>query len=110
MSPACKALYDPDFSDHLRATLRGAYNAPANADAGPAGLAAAIVASPDFAPCVVQNIAQSLLGRTLDVEDRPWKAALAATLVESGYRVRPVVRAIVTSSRYRERSERISSP
>jgi hypothetical protein len=103
MSPECKAYYDPDFSDHQQATLRGAYNAPAHADAGPAGLAARVVASQDFAPCVVQNIAQSFLGRALGPGDQEWKASLAQTLVDHGYRVRPLVRAILLSPQYRDR-------
>jgi hypothetical protein len=94
---ACKTIYDPAF-----AQLRGAHASPANAEAGPAGLAAAITASPEFAPCVAENVAQSLLGRALAPEDLAWKAELARTFVDAGYRMRALVRAIVRSPRYRD--------
>jgi len=93
---ACKNYYDPAFN-----SLRGAYAAPSHAEVGPAGLANDIVSAPEFAPCVVQNIAQSLLGRPLAAEDDPWKTQLVKTFVDGGYRMRPLVRAIVTSPRYR---------
>lgn len=97
----CKPFYDPAFSDDRHATLRGAYAAPSHAEAGPAGLARDITAAPEFAPCVVQNIAQSLLGRQLAPEDEPWKTQLTRTFVDGGYRMRPLVRAILTSPRYK---------
>jgi hypothetical protein len=98
-SPAsglCKQVYDPAF--HM---LRGAYASPAHAEAGPAGLAKEIAGAPEFAPCVVQTVAQSLLGRALEPEDDAWKARLVKTFVDGGYRMRALVRAIVTSPRYR---------
>ncbi|HET9622164.1 MAG TPA: DUF1585 domain-containing protein [Kofleriaceae bacterium] len=94
---ACKAIYDPAF-----ATLRGAYASVAHAEAGPAGLAAELTASPAFAPCVVDNVAQALLGRPLAAEDQAWKAGLAKRFVDGGYRMRALVGAIVTSARYRD--------
>jgi hypothetical protein len=72
-----------------------------HASAGPAGLAREITTAPEFAPCVVQNIAQSLLGRPLQPEDEPWKNQLVKVFVDGGYRMRALVRAIVTSPRYR---------
>src|SRR5439155_7889740 len=63
-----KQLYDPAFD-----MLRGAYAAPSHAEAGPAGLAHDIVTAPEFAPCVVQTVAQSMLGRALVPEDDAWK-------------------------------------
>jgi hypothetical protein len=96
----CRTLYDPAF-----AQLRGAYASPPHAEAGPAGLAAEIVRSPEFAPCVVENIAGSLLGRPLAAEDAAWKAQLAATFVDGGYRARALVKAIVTSPRYRDAND-----
>ena len=68
---------------------------------GPAGLAQEIVGAPEFAPCVVENVAQSLLGRALAPEDEAWK-----TQLDEGVRRRrlpdaALVRAIVTSPRYR---------
>jgi hypothetical protein len=91
-----KQFYDPAFD-----MLRGAYAAPSHAEAGPAGLARDIVSAPEFAPCVVQNVAQDLLGRALVPEDDAWKTQLVKTFVDGGYRMRALVRAIVTSPRYR---------
>jgi len=93
---ACKSYYDPAFHQ-----LRGAYAAPSHAEVGPAGLANEIVTAPEFAPCVVGNVAQSLLGRPLAAEDDAWKTQLVKTFVDGGYRMRALVRAIVTSPRYR---------
>lgn len=92
----CKQVYDPAFD-----MLRSAYAAPSHAEQGPAGLAHELVTAPEFAPCVVQNVAQSLLGRALEPEDDPWKTSLTKIFVDGGYRMRPLVRAIVTSPRYR---------
>lgn len=96
----CKQIYDPAF-----AKLRGAYAAPAHADAGPAGLAHELVTAPEFAPCVVETVAQSLLGRPLAPEDDAWKAALARAFVDGGYRMKALVRAIVHSPRYRDAND-----
>jgi Protein of unknown function (DUF1585)/Protein of unknown function (DUF1549) len=98
----CKQVYDPAFADDTHTTLRGACASPSNAEAGPAGLAHDIAAAPEFAPCVVQNVAQSLLGRALAPEDDPWKTELTRTFVDGGFRMRPLVKAIVTSARYRK--------
>ena len=91
-----KQLYDPAFD-----MLRGAYASPQHAEAGPAGLAREITSAPEFAPCVVQTVAQSLLGRALVPEDDAWKTQLVKTFVDGGYRMRALVKAIVTSPRYR---------
>jgi hypothetical protein len=104
MAGACRTFYDPAFSDARSAELRGAHGDPAHVEAGPRGLAAEITASPLFAPCVVQSVAEGLLGRALTPDDDAWKAELARALVTGGYRVRPVVRAIATSPRYRDRA------
>ena len=95
-SGVCKTIYDPAFG-----RLRGGYAAPSNAEAGPAGLAHDLTSAPEFAPCVVQNVAQSFLGRPLEPEDDAWKTGLVKTFVEGGYRMKALVRAIVTSPRYR---------
>lgn len=100
MPGACKTFYDPAFTDAKHTTLRGAYSSLAHADAGPAGLAQEIIAAPEFAGCVVRNVAQSLIGRQLGAEDDSWKQALAKSFVDGGYHIRPLVRAIVTSPRY----------
>jgi hypothetical protein len=65
------------------------------------GLAHEVASAPEFAPCVVQNVAQSLLGRTLEPDDDAWKTQLVKTFVDGGYRMRALVRAILTSPRYR---------
>ena len=97
----CKQVYDPPFNQ-----LRGAYAAPEHAELGPAGLAKELVEAPEFAPCVVQNVAQSLLGRQLSPEDDPWKVQLVKTFVDGGYRMRSLVRTIVLSPRYRQGNDR----
>lgn len=102
MNGSCKAYYDPAFTDADHATLRGAYGSPVHADDEPEGLARQITASPEFPACVVKNVAQSLLGRTLETADQPWADALAKQFIDSGYRMKPLVRAIVTSDQYRE--------
>lgn len=100
-SGLCKQIYDPAF-----AKLRGAYGSPAHAEAGPVGLAHELVTAPEFAPCVVETVAQSLLGRTLAPEDDAWKVSLVKTFVDGGYRMKALVRAIVKSPRYREGNDR----
>jgi len=110
MSGACKTFYDPAFTTGQAAVLRGAYGAAAHADAGPRGFAAEVTASPEFAPCVVRNVAQSLLNRSLTADDDRWKAALAQAFVAGGFRMRSLVRAILTSSRYRDRNDSLPGP
>ena len=95
---ACKGYYDPAFAGQLS----GAYASPSRAEAGPAGLAAEVVAAPDFAPCVVSTVASGLLGRPLTPDDDAWKVRLVTTFTSGGYRMRPLVRAILTSPRYRD--------
>lgn len=95
-SSVCKNIYDPAFGK-----LRGAYAAPSHAEDGPAGLAHDLVHAPEFAPCVVQNVAQAFLGRQLAPEDDAWKNTLTKTFVDGGFRMKPLVRAIVRSPRYR---------
>jgi hypothetical protein len=95
-SGLCKQIYDPAFDK-----LRGAYASPAHAETGPSGLAQDLVSAPEFAPCVVENVAQSLLGRSLAPEDDTWKLQLVKTFVDGGYRMKALVRAIVKSPRYR---------
>jgi hypothetical protein len=99
-SGLCKQIYDPAFDK-----LRGAYAAPAHADAGPAGLAQDIATAPEFAPCVVETVAQSLLGRPLAPEDDAWKTELSKVFVDAGYRMKALVRAIVRSPRYRDAND-----
>lgn len=98
----CKQIYDPAFDSKLR----GAYASATHAEMGPAGLAHDLVTAPEFASCVVDNVAQSLLGRTLAPEDDAWKLSLVKTFVDGGYRMKALVRAIVTSQRYRAGNDR----
>ena len=95
-SGLCKQIYDPAFDK-----LRGAYASPTHAETGPSGLAQDLVTAPEFAPCVVENVAQSLLGRTLAPEDDAWKLQLVKTFVDGGYRMKALVREILKSPRYR---------
>ena len=106
----CKTYYDPSFTDAAHTMLRGAYSATDHVDAGPAGLADELIAAPEFAPCVVQNVAQSFLGRELTAEDDAWKTTLTKIFVDGGYRVRSLVRAIVTSARYRTGNDQLTAP
>lgn len=98
---ACKTVYDPVFTTASGSILRGAYASVAHADLGPRGLADEITASNDFAPCAVRTVASALLGRPLAVADNAWKMQLAQDFAARGYRMRNLVRAIVTSERYR---------
>lgn len=93
----CNKIYDVA----LGGTLKGAHTALQHADDGPAGFAREITSSPEFASCVVKNIAESFLGRALTPDDESWKGELTRTFVSSGYRTRPLVRHIVTSNQYR---------
>jgi len=102
MHSGCKIYYDPAFTSTSHTVLRGAHASPHNADAGPQGLATEITSSPEFAPCVVKNVAESLLGRPLTAEDGAWQTAMAKTFVDGGFRMRALVRAIVTAPAYRD--------
>jgi hypothetical protein len=105
----CKNYYDPAFTTDTSATLRGAYSSADNADAGPGALAEQLTKSPDFASCVVKNVASSFLGRPLDVDDEPLEEALTKTFVDGGYRVRAVVRAMLKSDQYRLGNDRLNA-
>lgn len=103
----CSPFYDPAFTTTSQTSLRGSYASPAHAEAGPAGLAAEITAAPEFASCVVRNVAQSLLGRQLTPDDDGWKARLAKDFVDGGYRMRSLIRAIMISSSYRDSNDHV---
>ena len=100
--PGCNAYYDPAFVTANSSSLRGSHGSPEHADAGPAGLAEAIVTAPEFAPCVVKKVTQSLLGRDLTSDDDRWLAVLVTGFVDGGYRMRSLVRAVLASPRYRD--------
>jgi hypothetical protein len=101
----CEFFYDPAFSDRKAGKLRGAYAAPEHAEAGPVGFAADVTADPAFASCAVERVASSFLGRPLREDDRKLLADLRATFVSSGYRMRPLVAAVVRSRAYLDRND-----
>lgn len=96
----CGTRYDPVFATMEAGFLRGAYASPDNADVGPAGLGAKIASSPDFAGCVVENVAESFLGRPLSADDAALKQALVEALVKADFHPRALVRALVRSDAY----------
>lgn len=97
----CTSFYDPAFGANGMGMLRGAYGSTAHADEGPAGLARAVVDTPEFAACVVQNVGESFLGRSFTAEDQPLRDSLAAALRDNGFRMRALVRALVRADAYR---------
>lgn len=101
----CRDHYDPAFSTKEVGLLRGAYASREHAEAGPAGLAAEIVKSPELASCVVERVASGFLGRAVGSEDAALLSALREVLVKDGYRMRPLVRALVKSKAYREAND-----
>jgi Protein of unknown function (DUF1585) len=104
----CDAFYDVSFADAHGATLRSAYGSAAHADATPAGAGADITKMPEFAECAVQRVAGSFLGRALTSDDAPLVKELTSTFTKDGYRMRPLVRAILKSDAYR-RSNNLDS-
>ena len=96
----CDFFYDAAFSDARAGKLRGAYASAAHAESGPAGAGADLTARPEFASCAVERVASSFLGRPLRDEDASLVASLGRTFVSGGYRVRPLVGALVRSPAY----------
>ncbi|WP_437576137.1 DUF1585 domain-containing protein [Sorangium sp. So ce887] len=97
---ACQRFYDPDFSSRERGVLRGAYASPEHAERGPAGAAADLTRMPEFASCAVERVTESFLGRPLRDEDGALLRALRERFVSRGYRMRPLVEAIVRAPAY----------
>lgn len=81
--------------------IRGGYGSLAHADEGPAGLARAVVDAPEFASCVVKNVSESFLGRSLTAEDQPLQESLVTALRGGGFRMRALVRALLRADAYR---------
>lgn len=98
----CSGYYDPAFTSSTQATLRGAYASSANADAGPAGMAAYLTGTSQFETCVAQNVTESFLGRALTPDDQVLQQALAQTLAGNGYRMKALVKALVVSDAYKK--------
>lgn len=109
MSTACKTFYDPAFTTAQSATLRGAYASAQNADAGPAALAAYLTSTSQFESCVAQNVAASFLGRALSPDDQVLQQKLAQSFAQGGFRMRALVKALLTSSAYRAANNLTSS-
>lgn len=101
MSGQCKNFYDPAFTNGAQSLLRGAYASAVNADAGPAGLGKAIAESPDFARCVVNNMASSFLGRGRNADDDAMVARLEASFVDGGFKMRTLVKQLIHESAYK---------
>lgn len=97
----CSNYYDPDFTTATTAKLRGSYASPENAEAGPAGIARVFTELPTFPTCVASNIASSFLGRPLVTGDEELRDELAKAFVDGGYRIKPLVRALVRAAAYR---------
>ncbi|WP_437875894.1 DUF1585 domain-containing protein [Sorangium sp. So ce513] len=100
MRSACQPFYDPAFSDRERGVLRGAYASREHTERGPAGLAADITRMPEFATCAVQRVTEGLLGRPVGEGDEALLGELRERFVSRGYRMRPLVAAIVRSPAY----------
>jgi hypothetical protein len=105
LSGACNAFYDVAFVDGEGAMLRSAYGSPKHADEGAAGAGRDIVAMPEFASCAVERVASSLLGRPTAEEDAAFLASLTAKFVSSGFRMKPLVAAVLRSEAYRRAHE-----
>ena len=98
---SCNARYDNIYSSSTSGMLRGAYSSTTNADLGAIGMGEYLTRRADFAPCVAQNVAESFLGRSLGTEDSQLRDDMTSALVESGYRVKPLVKVLLKSQQYR---------
>lgn len=96
----CDFFYDASFSDGRAGKLRGAYASAEHAESGPAGAGADLAARPELASCAVERVASSFLGRPLRDEDTALVASLGRTFVGGGYRMRPLVGALLRSPAY----------
>ena len=96
----CKDYYDPAFTTDTAATLFGAYANPSHAEEGPVGAGAAISSNAEFAPCAVERVTSGFLGRPIGPEDEALTKSLLEIFSKSGYRMKPLVRALVQSEAY----------
>ncbi len=103
--PSCRDHYDPAFSTKEHGVLRGAYASHAHADAGPIGAGEELANSPELASCIVERITSAFLGRPIGSEDAALVSSLREVLTSQGYRMRPLVRALVKSKAYREAND-----
>ena len=72
-----------------------------NVEEGPSGLVRAGLADGRFTACSVRRTAEWMVGRELTGEEEPWARELTDAFLESTFRYRDLVRAIVTSETYR---------
>ena len=100
LNASCAALYDPAFVDGNGAQLRSAYGSPAHADAEAIGGGRDIIAMPEFASCAVEKVASSFLGRATDDDDAALLESLTTDFVNSGFRMKSVVKGILRSDAY----------
>lgn len=98
----CGDFYDPAFSSDEFGVLRGAYASPEHAEGGPEALGASLAASPDYLSCAVEQVASSLLGRSLTSDDEELRARAFSRFTESGNRMRALVREILLDPAYAE--------
>ena len=102
LSGMCNALYDVAFADNTGAMLRSAYGSIEHAEAAPAGAAQDITSSPDFARCAVDRVSSSFLGRPTTPDDEPFLKSATTDFVQSGFRMRELVKRVLTSPAYRK--------
>ncbi len=72
----------------------------ANIDVGPEGLAHQAIDSGQFAACTTKKLWSRLMGRAIDEGDAAALDELAAAFAQGGYKVRALVKAIVTRPEY----------
>lgn len=111
MPSGCSPFYDPAFTSGTRSWMRGIYNltaAQANAEAGPRGMGDYIAARPEFAPCFVETVAESFLGRELNEEDGALRTQLQTSLTAATFHPRAMIRQLLLSDAYR-RANNLSS-
>jgi hypothetical protein len=61
-----------------------------------------MTSSPEFAQCVVTQVTESFLGRSLTAEDNAMHASLVQALRTGGFRTRALVRALLRAEAYRD--------
>jgi hypothetical protein len=101
----CGFFYDSAFSSAKSGQLRGAYGSPEHARRGPTGLGADVTSQQEFASCAVERVASSFLGRPVRDDDQKLLDELRRNFVSSGYRMRPLVGAILRSGAYRSAND-----
>jgi hypothetical protein len=99
--PSCQRYYDPAFSTGTAGKLRGAYASSEHADRGPLGFGQEVVGSPEFATCATRTVAESMLGRRTTESDAQLLGQLDRSFIESGFRMRALVRELVKTNAYR---------